>query len=156
MCVILDASARDTVFGDNPTVAGRQLRDWLQTPAARLVLGGKLSDELRHGSDVFDKWAETAIADGRIRTYSGSDVRAEAEALEADWSGTSNDQHVIALARVSRARILFAQDGALRDDFRNPALVSNPPGRLFPTGESANAAKHRKQLLRRGDVCPNR
>ena len=61
MCVILDASARDDVFGKNRTVAGKQFFRWLEMPSARLVLGGKLTEELA-GSNSFARWAETAIA----------------------------------------------------------------------------------------------
>ena len=64
MCVILDASARDDVFGKTEPSPGEQFFRWLERPSARLVLGGKLTEELA-GSNSFARWAETAIADGR-------------------------------------------------------------------------------------------
>ena len=155
MCLILDASARDDVFGRNRTLAGKQLFRWLERPSARLVLGGKLTEELG-SSHSFERWAETAVADGRVRSFNHDDVGAEAESLAADWQGSSNDRHVIALARVSRARILYAFDGDLREDFKNPALVPTPRGRLYPTGDSQNATRRRRQLLNQANLCPNR
>lgn len=155
MCLILDASARDDVFGKNRTLAGEQLFRWLERPSARLVLGGKLTEELG-SSNSFERWAETAIADGRVRSFNHDDVVAETESLAADWQGSSNDQHVIALARVSRARILYAIDGNLCEDFKNPSLVPTPRGRLYPTGDSQNAMRRRRQLLNQGNLCPNR
>jgi len=155
MCVILDASARDDAFGNRRTRAGEQFFRWLERPRARLVLGGKLTEELA-SSDSFAKWAETAIADGRIRSFNPTEVGAEAESLAANWHGSSNDQHVIALARVSRARILYAIDGDLCEDFKDSRLVSTPRGRVYPTGDSQNAARRRRQLLNQTNLCPNR
>lgn len=155
MCLIVDASARDDVFGKNRTLAGEQLFRWLERPSARLVLGGKLTEELS-SSNSFERWAETAIADGRVRSFSRDEVGAETDSLAADWQGSSNDQHVIALARISRARVLYAIDGDLREDFRNPALVPPPRGRLYPTGDSRNAMRRRRQLLNQANLCPNR
>ena len=153
--MILDSSARDEVFGDNQTRAGEQFFDWLEAPNARLVLGGRLTDELTT-SNAFEKWAETAIKDGRVRTFSRHEVDAEAESLAVDWQGQSNDQHVVALARVSRARVLYTRDIRLSRDFRDRALVPAPRGRVYPTGDSRNAQKSRTRLLNETSLCPNR
>lgn len=155
MCLILDASARDQVFGRNPTAVGRELFEWLEARRTRLVLGGKLTEELT-GSHSFERWAETAVSDGRVRVFNNEQVDRVTRVLSADWSGESNDQHVIALAEVSRARILYADDGPLQNDFRNSELVSSPGGKLYPTGESRNATRHRLRLLRQTNLCPNR
>ena len=155
MCVILDASARDDVFGQGRTTVGKEFFEWLETRQALLVLGGHLTDELV-GSRAFERWAETAINDGRIKVFDKNEVDRETDVLAGSWLGQSDDQHVIALARVSRARILYASDVDLREDFKNPALVANPYGRLYPTGDSKNATKHRRQLLNQIKFCPNR
>ena len=155
MCAILDASARDDVFGTARTVAGTHFFEGLETGRARLVLGGQLTEELA-SSDPFARWAEVAISDGRVKTVREDVIESEVRVLADNWPGRSNDQHVIALARISGARILYAHDSNLGDDFRDPALVPNPRGRLCPTGESENAARHRRDLLRRTDLCPNR
>ncbi len=42
MCAILDANVAGDVFGAKRTSPGRQFFDWLETPRARLVGGGKL------------------------------------------------------------------------------------------------------------------
>lgn len=155
MCAILDTSARDEVFGDNRTPAGEQFFDWLERPRARLVLGGKLTEELTT-SNSFEKWAETAIQDGRVRRFSDDDVVAETKALARGSKGKSNDRHVIALARISKARILYTRDADLTNDFKNRNLVSAPRGRVYPTGDSQNAAKRRRQLLNQTNLCPHR
>ena len=56
MCVILDNSARDNVFGRRSgTPVGRQLLEWLDEFRTSLVVGGKLYDELAE-SRVFEVW----------------------------------------------------------------------------------------------------
>jgi hypothetical protein len=41
-----------------------------------------------------------------------------------------NDEHIIALARRSGARIVRTEDEALMDDLKNNALLGTPRGRL--------------------------
>ena len=154
MCVILDTSARDNVFGQRRTAAGKQFFEWLETRQARLVVGGKLAKELAK-SRAFEKWAEVAVSDGRITNFGKSEVEKETHILSENWAGKSNDQHVIALARVSKARILYANDQPLCDDFKDTALITQPRGKIYPTGESPNARKQRRQLLQRAKPCPN-
>ena len=154
MCVILDTSARDNVFGKERTAAGKQFFEWLETGQARLVVGGELANELA-SSWAFQKWAETAVSDGRITNFGKSEVEKETHILSENWAGKSNDQHVIALARVSKARILYANDQLLCEDFKDPALITQPRGKIYPTGESQNARKHRRRLLNQTGPCPN-
>ena len=155
MCVILDNSARDNVFGRQRTPAGQQFFEWLEESRARLIVGGKLYEELAENM-AFIEWSATAVKDGRVRYFKKDEVERETIRLSRNWPGKSDDQHVIALAQVSKARVLYAHDSDLRDDFRDPALLSNPRGRLYPLGENANAVRNRRQLLSRNDLCPNR
>ncbi|MBV8524835.1 MAG: PIN domain-containing protein, partial [Acetobacteraceae bacterium] len=55
---------------------------------------------------------------------------------------TSNDRHILALAIVSRARILFTRDEKLMDDFTNKVIISRPRGKCY-----SSAVKH-THLLR--------
>jgi len=154
MCAILDANVVGEVFGKTRPPAGEQFFDWLQTPRARLAVGGRLYEELANHRN-FEKWAETAVADGRVRRF----PREEVKAVEAGLPETqvkSDDPHVIALAQASGARILYSDDSDLRDDFRNLSLVPKPKGRLYPMGESENARQQRRRLLTRTDLCPHR
>lgn len=154
MCAILDANVVGDVFGGSPTLVGADFLDWLDQPGARLALGGKLLDELANHAS-FEKWAAEAIVNGRVRYLRREQIET-AEASLPKAQIRSNDPHVIALARVSGARILYSRDGDLCDDFRNPRLVPKPRGRILPSGESANARRHRRTLLNRADLCPNR
>lgn len=127
MCAILDNNARDDVFGENRTAAGKQFFDWLEKPGPRLMLGGKLTDEL-FNSRKFREWAYEAIKDGRVRNCGNSAVNEVTDELSGNWFGKSNDQHVIALAIVSKACILYTKDEALIDDFKNSDILPVPQG----------------------------
>ena len=141
------------VFGASRSRAARQFFDWLETPRARLVVGGTLYDELAEDRR-FEKWAEVAIADGRLRPFAREEIEAEMAELSTKHL-RSDDPFVIALARVAKARILYSKDGDLRDDFRDRTLVPNPQGRLYPMGDSEQASRHRRDLLKRDNLCPN-
>ena len=43
----------------------------------------------------------------------------------------SNDLHILALAKVSGARLLFTEDKNLMEDFKNTQLINNPKGRIY-------------------------
>ena len=69
----------------------------------------------------------------------------------------SNDAHVIALAQLSGARLLYTNDGDLQKDFRNKNLVDNPEGKVYSTEAEKNPNKEfrpaHKRLLGRNDLC---
>ncbi len=153
MCLILDANVVGTVFrGDSPV--GQDVFEWLENPRARLVVGGKLYDELAHDGR-FERWAEEAGKDGRLRRFPPQQIENEEEALPTREL-RSDDPHVIALARVSGARILCSEDRDLWNDFQNGKLVSHPGGKILPMGTNKNARRNRDRLLQRTHLCPNR
>ena len=45
-----------------------------------------------------------------------------------------NDTHVLALAIVSEARLLYSRDKMLREDFTNTQIIGEPVGRLYNNG----------------------
>ena len=56
MCAILDTNAAHEVFGSKTTEAGEGFREWLRR-GNKLVVGGKLKEELLRGVPGFHKWA---------------------------------------------------------------------------------------------------
>ena len=74
------------------------------------------------------------------------------------------DVHVLALARVSGARLLFTNGGALKQDFMNPDIIPGASGRIYSTNrgrhtrryatqETRNVTKAHRALLNRTDLC---
>ncbi len=150
MCAILDANVVAEVFRHDCSPGAGVFRRWIDQGNGRLVVGGRLRRELgRNGS--FGIWLQQALLSGRAKNVADADVDREAKSLVAEASYQSNDEHVLALARVSGARILYSRDKALRKDFRNRQLIADPRGKLYP--ESIGATKCRQWLQRQRGLC---
>ena len=81
-----------------------------------------------------------------MRILDKSEVDARTEQIQNEGSCTSDDPHVIALAQVSRARLLYSNDGDLQKDFKNKRLIDQPRGKVYSTIKN-------KKLLGRKDLC---
>ena len=125
MCAIVDANVRDEVFGDNPTGAGKFFREWLAKPnGGILVVGGtKLRKEL--GSAKFIIFLQERINAGRARRIPDGIVDDEESELRAQDICRSDDEHILALARKSGARLLFTNDNDLIRDFKNSKIITS-------------------------------
>ena len=154
MCAILDNDVRHQVFGDSQTEAGKFFLDWLTSKKKRgvLVVGGKLLQELAD-SPKFNEWLQEAQQAGRTRRISDQEVNNETENLRKQKICQSNDEHVLALARVSGARLLFTNDQDLKNDFTNHQIIKGVPGRVYTTVQNRNVTSVHKYLLSRKDLC---
>ena len=156
MCAIVDANVRDQVFGGGQTDAGKYFLDWLLRPGGgRLALGGKLRNELSdNGRNLrfMDTYRQLRL-DGRVREIPDGQVDAETSALQSRQICRSNDLHVLALARLSGARLLFANDRRLQEDFKNSRIVNNPRGKVYTTSMRSSVTRVHRQLLARADLC---
>ena len=132
MCAIVDNNVRDQVFGANSqSPAGRFFLEWLSQGRGKLVIGGQLLRELNDYGD-FKRWLRTALARNTALAVADDRVDAETETLRARGDCTSDDEHILALARISGARLLFTNDQALQQDFTNRAIIRNPRGKIYP------------------------
>ena len=156
MCAIVDANVRDQVFGDAQSEAGKFFLDWLLRPnGGTLALGGKLRQELSDDgrNRSFLRAYNQLRFNGRVRDIPDSVVDAETAALEAQGICISNDTHILALARVSGARLLYTNDQSLQDDFGDPRIVANPRGRVYTTRLRSDVRPTHRELLERADLC---
>ena len=133
MCAIVDAQVAHEVFGPEPSSAGREFYEWVGKAQGRLVVGGKLLGELEAGSPGFRQWSAQAILAGLVSVLDGRKVDDRASQIEREGRHRSNDPHVLALAQVSRARLLFTNDKELGQDFGNSSLIHGPRGRVYHT-----------------------
>ena len=150
MEAIVDNSARDEVFGDNRPPAGEFFFRWLNNGNGRLVVGGKLLKELSK-SEKFKKWFYAALRPtvANVRQIPDEVVCAEIRVLEEQGIYKSDDEHVLALARVSRARLLFTNDRDLQEDFDNPRLINSGSGRgkVYTTRRHKDVTDVHRNLL---------
>ena len=148
MCAILDNSVRDIVFGSNPTDAAKSFRKWVEDKKIPLVVGGHLKTELS-GNKLVKVWLLEAARQGIVRLIDDKKVNEETTYLEENALCQSNDEHVIALAQVSGARLLYTRDEDLKDDFLDGGLISAPGGKVYPEG----IKKHRDWLGNNKNLC---
>ncbi len=154
MCLIVDNNVRHEVFGETPTAAGSLFKNRIDNRNYQLVLGGGLLRELgEYGA--FKRWFRTASRYGYVRRIDDQTVDDKTRQLLGDGECISNDHHVIALALVSGARLLFTNDHRLQTDFTNPLVVSHPKrGKVYTTVRRGKDVTdvHRKLLAQR-NLC---
>ena len=153
MCGIVDASVVHELFGSKCTEAGRKFVKWLDVGSGRLVVGGKLLEELYKGSQGFIVWQKRAALYGKIRFEDDDAVNAKTDQLQKAGLCKSNDPHVIALAHVSGARLLYSNDGSLHQDFKNKRLIDNPRGKVYSTRGDGSFQRKHDGLLKDQNLC---
>ena len=154
MCVIVDNSVSHHVFTATPSEAAQQLLKWIDSGQSRFVVGGQLLHELK-GNSTFRSWMNEALKRGTARRIGPAKVTARVRILRQNSQMRSNDTHVIALAQLSGARLLFSDDRALNRDFENTDLIHSPNGSVYTTlGDSAKSfTPEHAELLRRDNLC---
>ena len=146
MCAIVDANVANEVFGRDCSPAGAKFLQWLSTGKGHLVAGGTLLDELQRSGD-FKRWAQAAVNSGRMTFLNKERTANETEDIKRAGGYQSNDAHVLAVARISGARLLYSNDLGLQQDFTNYELVSNPRGRVYQTTRSGQYTRAHRELL---------
>ena len=142
MCVIVDTSARGRTFQDDSRRGGAQgayafIRDKIKAGEIQMAWWNLPGEGEFDVNDHQCKWLQTyrtmnlvKIYDKSLRDAAVAEVRAR-----AGNSLRSDDEHVLALALVSGARLLVAHDRHLRRDFGNPSIISDPRGKVYPIDE---------------------
>lgn len=154
MCAIVDANVRDEVFSqESQSDAGRFFYQWLMGEGGgALVAGGLLLEELSR-SIKFQRVFSNRLLAGRARHIEKDVIETEVRDLRRLQDCSSDDEHVLALARVSGARLLYTNDRALQRDFRNQRLINDPRGRVYTTLRQRGVTKTHRDLLQRRDLC---
>ena len=151
MCAIVDADVAFEVFGPNRPEAGQKFFDWINGGSGRLFVGGQLLRELDR--TAAGDWAREALNSGRIRRVSESEVAAKTKQVQDEGRYRSNDPHVLALAIVSGARLLYSNDGDLQHDFKDKMLIDKPRGKVYSTHQNPSFQQSHAKLLQRKDLC---
>ena len=167
MCAIIDANVAPQVFGTakecRQTEAGKEFFGWISEGKGRLVVGGPLLEELLRIGRLKD-WLFRARLTGRVVVCDQETVRHAIQDLRELGRCRSDDLHVVALARVSGARLLFSNEWRLIEDFKNKELISSPRGNVYTTlsrrpedrklgrGVDGRFTEHHRKVLERS-VC---
>ena len=151
MCAILDANAAHQLFGSDRPPAGKAFFDWIESGTGKLIVGGKLRQELYEAG--CGEWLRGAILAGDAIEIDDAKVDREKETLEDQALCRSDDPHVIALARLGGARLLYSNDRKLHRDFKDRNLIDGPQGKIYSTLKSGKLTTSKKTLLRQ-NTCP--
>ena len=139
MCIIVDANKLGVFLAEPPHADAVPIRQWLDRPAGVGALvystGGKFADEL--GSKAKRKLADYRRA-GRARLVAASRFAEDEAELKASGRLRSDDAHVLALARVSGARLLYTADQDLIEDFKDHHLIQRPRGKIYSGAANAD------------------
>lgn len=147
MCAIVDTNILHEVFGKDPPPAGEYFYRWLQKRGT-VVVGGGLRREIPN------KWLAVfreLQQNGTARDIPDEEVDIEENRIRTEASYVSDDEHVLALARVSGARLLYTNDPDLQDDFRDRQILRG--GKVYTTREYPDVRAAHRNLLRRTDLC---
>ena len=156
MCAILDANVANEVFGAKLPPAGEGFLSRINAGKLTLVVGGKLLEELERSSGEFKEWVKNALLYGRARLIEADQVAEQTAQVEKDGAYTSDDPHILALAQVSGARLLYSNDERLKQDFGKKRLIDNPRGKVYATHGDKAFTKDHRQLLAARDLCRTR
>lgn len=130
MCIIIDANFANLLVHSNEDIRKdmRPIMNWIKHNG-RIVTGGKLTRELSGCSGKFQELLNMLTQNGLVKIVNNKKVNVEADNLKSECR--SNDEHIIALARVSGARLLCSQDRKLSQDFTNRDLLISPRGKVY-------------------------
>lgn len=124
------------VFVDNPSHPDHlPIYRWMDGKG-RLAIGGRLLKELAKNQKFRRRLIEW-MREGRAIRYPDAVVDREEELVQETGLLTSDDPHVLALARVSGVRVLFTHDVDLIVDFKNVELIPKPKGKVYQTRKNA-------------------
>ncbi len=118
---------------------------WIEKDDGKLAFGGRLTKEWLKLNKAA-RYIRVLLEAGRAVVYANGEVNREETEVKSTGLCTSDDQHIVALARISGVRLLFSKDGNLCDDFRNTELVPRPPGKIYRKASHAS-------LLRDAPKC---
>ena len=116
MCLLIDTNQASAF--NQPSEAMSVVVNWI-ADGGRIVVGGKLTDELNRTR--FSKFLAELSRRGNLRSYTKSEVDDEIAKVSA-MALESDDPHVIALARLSGAKVAITNDNKLIADLKNQAI----------------------------------
>lgn len=141
MCIIVDANVVAEIV---PRVkpAAQPVMNRIKSRNLSIALGGPLTRELIQGGmgNLLTELARNRL----VHAYDGVELEKETRSIAGRCR--SNDAHIIALARISGARILYSHDHSLHRDFSDRTLINAPRGKIYQDEKHAH-------LLRDAPEC---
>jgi hypothetical protein len=129
MCLIVDANVASLVFVPDPADDFQPVQAALFQKKATAVYGGQLAREYARLKKLSRLLVELD-RQGILRKMDDRAVDQMMDAVVAEALCISDDPHIVALARVSKVRLLCSHDQDLHADFTNPKILK-PRGSVY-------------------------
>lgn len=137
MLLIVDANCALSTLSAAPHADYQPVLDALLTGRRKLAIGGsKQKIEYQRLAAVW-RFVRSLDQAGRARLIPDSKVDEEELLVKQRLDMASDDPHILALARISGARLLCSHDQALHADFCNGQIISNPRGKVYQNASHA-------------------
>ncbi len=134
MCLIIDINIASRILTTENDPDFGVVRACLFTGKpynARLVYGGtKFLKEYSKNNSVF-RMIATLDRAGKAFKIDDAQVDDEEQTIKLSGLCNADDEHIIALARVSNVRLLCSHDTGLHGDFTDKSLLDAPRGKVY-------------------------
>ena len=145
MCMIVDNDRMDVFLTQRDHNDIKPIYQWLEK-SGNIVYstGTTFATELSRKAKI---GLQELKLSGRAQEVSDSGVKKEIAKLSEKNVAMSNDLHILALARVSGARLLHTGDLRLMQDFKNRDIIKGPRGKVYSGQQNTSLLKQ--------NVCAN-
>lgn len=128
MCIIIDANVLSKFLSDPPDADAAPIHDWIKNKGGTIIF----STSGKFAAEVGRKARE------RLRVLVQRNVAQRVSAknfqIDADFLKNlikSDDEHILALARLTGARILYTANRNLMRDFTSKEIIDKPRGKIY-------------------------
>jgi hypothetical protein len=140
MCGILDTNRFSAALRNPVDSELAPFLSWILERDGQLVFGGSVYSREVDRHDAARRFFATLLRAGKVTRIDAKLVDLEQD--QVSDSCASNDSHLIALARVTGARLFCTDDTKLMLDVRTKHLLDNPRGRIYQRRNHAHLLRH--------------
>ncbi|MBF2755744.1 MAG: hypothetical protein ISN29_10885 [Gammaproteobacteria bacterium AqS3] len=144
MCLIIDANMFDGYIKQKDANM-QQLKFWVENKSRRVAYSnaGKMKQELARNPEMMEMLFAYRESE-KAELFSEEEIKRQEETLQ-EYGLKSDDEHILALALASGARLLVSEDRALGVDFKAHPIR----GKVYK-----NQNRQRREDLLRECRCP--
>ena len=135
MCIIIDANVLSKFLADPPSPDAGPIHNWINNMGGTIIFstGGKFNKEIgRHARNRLQVLVRRNVA----RQIPLSRFQDDEKALQGKIK--SDDEHILALARSTGARILYTSDKKLIEDFKDKEIIDQPRGKIYSNANNSS------------------
>lgn len=151
MCAIVDTSVANEAFAVDANEAAQKFLEYVSQGKLKLTVGGsRLNDEFSTCGSQFLQWLSRALKFGFAVRVDDSAVDRTEEEIKNSGSCESDDEHVVALAKITGSKLVFTNDRDLQNDCKS-LLV--PPAKIYTTNDERTKFDSNKRTLLQRAKC---